>query len=154
VPEQQPATTTAMTPDAWISSAAMKATKGTTNEIAVSSTGSVISLRSLATMTKTTKPTAAPPSEAIRNSCPTWKGLHADRHRGDGGTQRDERGGVVEQRLALEDRHDPAGQPYSPGDGRGRDGVRGRDDRADGEGHGPGDAGDQGVHDDAHARAS
>ena len=72
-PSSRPAMTTAMTPEAWISSAAMKATKGTTNEIAVSSTGSVISLRSLATMTKTTKPTAAPPSDAMRNSCPTWK---------------------------------------------------------------------------------
>ena len=72
-PSSRPAMTTAMTPEAWISSAAMKATKGTTNEIAVSSTGSVISLRSLATMTKTTKPTAAPPSDATRNSCPTWK---------------------------------------------------------------------------------
>ena len=83
---------------------------------------------------------------------PDVEGLHSDGHRGDGGTQRDEGGGVVEQRLALEDRHDPAGQPYSPGDRGGRDGVRGRDDRADGEGHGPGDVGDQGVHDDAHAQ--
>src|SRR6478735_2690158 len=72
-PSSRPAMTTAMTPEAWISSAAMKATKGTTNEIAVSSTGSVISLRSLATMTKTTKPTAAPPSEAMRNSRPTCR---------------------------------------------------------------------------------
>ena len=72
-PRSRPATTTAMTPDAWISSAAMKVPKGTTNEIAVSSTGSVISLRSLATTTKTTKPTAAPPTDATRNSTPTWK---------------------------------------------------------------------------------
>ena len=45
-PSSRPATTTAITPEACTSSAAMYAANGTTNEIAVSRTGSVIRLRS------------------------------------------------------------------------------------------------------------
>ena len=44
-----------------------------------------------------------------------------------------QRGRVVEQRLALQDRDDPAGQADPAGDGRGRDGVRWCHDGAEGE---------------------
>ena len=44
-PSSRPATTTATTPDAWISSAATYAANGTTNDMPVSKTGSVTCLR-------------------------------------------------------------------------------------------------------------
>ena len=42
-----------------------------------------------------------------------------------GSAQGDQRGGVIEQRLALEDRRHPAGQPDPAGHGGGCDGIRG-----------------------------
>ena len=58
---------------------------------------------------------------------------HGDRAAGrrDRHAQRDDRGGVVDQALALQDRHDAPRQPDPAGDRRGRDGVRRRDDRAE-----------------------
>ena len=55
-PSSRPATTTEMTPEAWISSAATNAANGVRNEIAVSISGSVIRLRSQATRRKKTTP--------------------------------------------------------------------------------------------------
>ena len=51
--------------------------------------------------------------------------------RRDGGAQRDQRGRVVEQRLALQDRDDPPRQADPAPDRGRRDGVRRRDDGAD-----------------------
>ena len=55
--------------------------------------------------------------------------------RRDRGAQGHQGGGVVDQRLALEDRHDPPGQADASRDRGGRDGVRGRHDRAQRECH-------------------
>ena len=65
--------------------------------------------------------------------------------RGDRGAQRDQRGGVVEQRLPLEDRHDPARDADAPRDRGGRDGVRRGDDGTEREGGRPGDGRDHVV---------
>ena len=67
-PSSSPAMTTATTPEAWNFSARMKAANGTTNEIAVSSSGSVTLLRSQATTTNPRKPTNTPPSAARAKS--------------------------------------------------------------------------------------
>ena len=48
---------------------------------------------------------------------------------GDGELVGDERGAVIDQRLAFDDRDDPPRDPEAAGDGRGRDGVGRRDDR-------------------------
>ena len=106
-PSSRPATTTAITPLAWISSAATYAANGVMNDRPLSSSGSVSRRRTLPTTTKHHQPDQHPPPAAIRKSrartaCDHGRG-------GERGAQRDERGGVVEQGLALEDRHDPAG---------------------------------------------
>ena len=64
--------------------------------------------------------------------------------------QRDQGGGVVEQRLALEDRDDASRQPDPAADRRGRDGVGRRDDRADRERQRPAEVGQQQVDDHGH----
>ena len=70
-PSSSPATTTEMTPEAWISSAATKAANGVRNEMPVSISGSVIRLRSQAMSRKKAKPTRAPPPAARTKSRPT-----------------------------------------------------------------------------------
>ena len=74
-PSRRPATTTATTPDAWISSAAMYAANGTTNDIPVSKIGSVTRLRSRATSMKRAIPTATPPTAATTKSTPTSRAV-------------------------------------------------------------------------------
>ena len=141
-PSSRPATTTAITPEACISSATRYAANGITKESAVSRTGSrrVLAHQRDHQEDQRSRP-ATPPPAASRKSSPTRH--DADRRRrptASGGAQRDQRGGVVEQRLALEDRDDPAGQPDPPADRGGRDRVRRRHDRADRERDRPGDA--------------
>ena len=111
--------------------------------------GSVTSLRSLATITKTTNPRAAPPAEAQRKSRPTSSAVHPHRRGCDRRTQGDESRGVVEQRLALEDGDDPSRQADPAGDRGGGDGVRRGDDGADGDRDRPRDA----RHDEVDERA-
>ena len=147
-PSSRPATTTATTPEAWISSAAMKAANGTTNEIAGVEHRVGDPLAHLARRPRrrrSRRQRRRPRRPGSRR--PTCEGLDADRRRGDRRAQRHQGGGVVEQRLALEDRHDPARQPDPAGDrGRGH-GVRRRDHGADRERDRPGDAREQRVHD-------
>ena len=66
----------------------------------------------------------------------------------DGDLVGDERGRVVDQRLALDDRHDAAGDADAAGDRGGGDGVGGGDDRAEHEGGGPRHAVDHRVGDE------
>ena len=70
-PSSSPATTTLTTPEECSFSETMNVAKGTTNEIAVSSTGSVTCLRTFATRRNATKPISAPPTEATKKSAPT-----------------------------------------------------------------------------------
>ena len=146
-PSSRPATTTAMTPEACICSAATYAANGTTSDMPAvehrvgRGAGGPWRRRGR----RRSRP-ATPPPAASRKSSPTSTGSKplalGDRERG---AERDQCGRVVEQRLALEDRHDPAGQP-DPAADRGRgDGVRRRDDGADREGDRPRDAGQQQV---------
>ena len=83
---------------------------------------------------KNTSPTRTPPPAATRKSRPDDAPGHGRRGRRDRGVQRDQGGGVVEQRLALEDGDDAARQPDPAADRGRRHGVRRRDDGADGEG--------------------
>ncbi len=95
------------------------------------SSGSVSRVRSQCSGTISTSPTPTPPTAASRKSPMPCRPAHAladrrrQRHPVDG-----DRGGVVEQRLALEDGHDPVRQAHLAGDRGGRDRVRRRDDRA------------------------
>ncbi|MDF2969191.1 MAG: hypothetical protein K0Q93_2969 [Nocardioidaceae bacterium] len=57
--------------------------------------------------------------------------------------QRGQRGGVVEQALPGQDRHEPSGKAQLAADSGGRDGVGWRDDRAEGETCSQGEARDQ-----------
>src|SRR5262249_36748198 len=50
---------------------------------------------------------------------------------GDGDPEQDQRRRIIDQALALEDRHDPPRQPDPPGDRGGGDRVRRRDHRAE-----------------------
>ncbi len=72
----------------------------------------------------------------------------------DGGPQGHQGGRVVEQRLALQDRDDPARDADAAGDRGRRHGVRRRDDRAEGERRRPGHVRDDvvGHHRDADRR--
>ena len=110
-PSSRPATTTEMTPEACTSSAATNAANGVRNEIAVSISGSVIRLRSHATSTKKAKPISSAAAGRADEVDADLGQRDAAGEGGDGGAQGDQGGGVVEQRLALEDRHDPAWQP-------------------------------------------
>ena len=69
--------------------------------------------------------------------------MHDADDRGDRGVQRDERGRVVQQALALEDRHDAARQPEASGDRRHRDRVGRGDHRGERERGREGDRRDQ-----------
>ena len=62
---------TLITPEAWIRSATTNAANGTTSEIAVSMSGSVRRLRSIATTRKKPNPMASPPPAASRKSSAT-----------------------------------------------------------------------------------
>jgi hypothetical protein len=66
----------------------------------------------------------------------------------DGEAVGDERGAVVDEALALDQRDQPAGKTQSSSDRGSRCRVRGRDDRSEHEGLGPAEAGDHGVGDD------
>ena len=94
-------------------------------------------------------PTSTPPPAAMHEVEADVEGVEAgarrDRERG---AQRDQRGRVVQQRLALEDRGDPARQPDPAADRRGRDRVGRRDDRADREGERPSEVGQEQLDDD------
>ena len=70
-PSSSPATTTLTTPEECSSSETMKVANGTTNEIAVSRTGSVTCLRIFATRRNAANPISAPPTDATRKSTPT-----------------------------------------------------------------------------------
>ena len=152
-PRSRPATTTAITPEPWIGSASARryAANGMTRDMPVSSSGSSMCWRTQATTRNTRMPTSSPPPAARRKSAVRPAARHPDGGGGQRGAQGHQGGGVVEQRLALEDGHDPAGQPDPAPDGGGRDRVGRGDDGADGEGDRPGDVGDQRVHHDADA---
>ena len=75
-------------------------------------------------------------------------GEAAGEHGGDRDLVGDQRGRVVDQRLALDDRHDPAGDADAARDRGGGDGVGGGDDRAEDEGGGPRHVVDHGVGDE------
>ena len=73
----------------------------------------------------------------------------------DGDSVDRQRGRVVQQALALEERHDPSRYGEPRDDGGRRDRVGRRDDRAERQRDGPWDAGDQRVRDHGHrSRAS
>ena len=76
--------------------------------------------------------------------------------RRDGGAQRDaedrQRGPVVHEALALEDRQRPPGQTQPAADGRRGDRVRRAEDRAERQGDREGEAGDGGLHRDGDRR--
>ena len=127
-PSRRPATTTASTPLAWISSAATYAANGVMNDSPLSSSGSVSRRRTLPTTTNTTSPTSTPPPAATTKSRARARYATVAGQRRAQGHQR---GGVVEQRLALEDRDDPARQADPAPDRGRRDGVRRGDDGAD-----------------------
>ena len=89
-----------------------------------------------------TKPTASPiaiPPEHVDDEAPgrVPEREGAGQHRGDGEAVGDERGRVVDQALALDQRDEPARQPEPRGDRRRRDRVGRRDDRAEHEAHRP-----------------
>ena len=147
-PSSSPATTTLITPEAWISSAVTYAANGVRKLSPVSSTGSVTCLRTNPITTKNTSPTRTPPPAATRKSpCHDLPG-HGDHGCRDGRVQRDQRGRVVEQRLPLEDRDDAPWQS-DPATDRGRGHrVWRRDDRTDREGRPPAEVGQESMHED------
>jgi hypothetical protein len=68
---------------------------------------------------------------------------------GEGELERDEAGGVVHETLAVENRGEAGGDAEALGDGVDGDGVGGRDDGAEGEGHGERQARHEPVGDEA-----
>ena len=147
-PSSRPATTTAMTPEACTSSAATYAANGTTSDMPLSSTGSVRCRRTFATTRKITNADDDAPAGREQEVQADLDGAEAaalgDRERG---AERDQRGRVVEQRLALEDRDDPPGQPDPAADRGRRHGVGRCDHGADRQRDRPRDAGQQQVRD-------
>ena len=127
-PSNRPVTTTASTPEAWMASAGTNATQGATKDSVVSRIGSRICLRIFASTTPASNPTATPPPAAKQESPAHLEDGHRSGQGRDRDIERDERGGVVDQALALQDRDDPAGHPGSSGNGAGCDGIRGCDD--------------------------
>lgn len=78
---------------------------------------------------------------------------HAGQRGRDGEPVGDQRRGVVDQRLALEDRHDLARHPEALEDARGGDGIRRGHDRAERERRRPAQTGDERLgHDRDHHR--
>ena len=154
-PSSRPATTTAITPEACTSSAATYAANGTTSDMAA--------VEHRVRQVPSDLGDDEEEQEADEHAAPggdqeveaDLDGLEpaalGDRQRR---AQRDQRGRVVEQRLALEDRDDPAGQPDpSPDRGRG-DRVRRGDHGADRERDRPRDAGQQQVRHHSRPRTS
>ena len=148
-PRIRPVTTTASTPEAWISSAGRNATYGAANDSVVSSTGSSMQRRILASTNAATSRRAGPAAGRADEVPADVPRTHRRGQRGDRGVQRDQRRRVVDQALALEDRHDPPRHADPPGDRRGGDRVRWRDDRADREAGGERSAGQRPPRDQA-----
>ena len=152
-PSSRPATTTEMTPEAWISSAATNAANG-------------VEERDGGVHQRVGDPLAQPGDEHEEGEADEHAAAgradeveadlddrHAAGEEGDRGAQRDQGGGVVEQRLALEDRHDPPRQA-DPLRHRGRgDRVGRRDDRADRDRGRPAEARHQPLDDRGRPRA-
>ena len=142
LPVTRPAATTATSPDAPSSSAGRYATNGTTNDMAVLSAACRSRLRTR----RPSQPTGTPIATAtagrvgeVAHDLP-----QADRRRRgrDRRPQQHQRGGVVEQGLALQHRDAARGGPEPFHDG-GRHGVGRADYRAQGDGRGQVDPGDQ-----------
>lgn len=126
-------TTTAMTPELWISSAGRKATHG---EMKLSATlvGGVLDVlldeRHDEERDDADRDAAHRRDEEVDPDAQRRDGLlQRERGRGHG----DEGRRVVEEGLTLEDGDKPAWQPDATRDGGGRDGVRGSDDTAQGQ---------------------
>ena len=83
----------------------------------------------------TARPISTPPTAETRNPPPTCHTLTEPEIAAIERPQRDDRGRVVDQALALEDRDDPPRHPDPPGDRRRRHRVRRRDHRAEREAH-------------------
>ncbi len=82
--------------------------------------------------------------EVVRGVAERERARHRGRH---GGAVEHERGAVVDEALALDERHDALGHAKAAEDRGGGDGVGGGDDRAEHEGRAPAQAGDDRVGD-------
>ena len=118
-----------------IACAMMNARYGVMSDRLVSSTGARRRFRTSESTQPMPRPTPTPPTTASAKLPAMAHGFeHGDAHdRHDRGVERDEGRGVVQQALALEDRHQAAGKLQASGDGRHGHGIRRRDDRAEGE---------------------
>ena len=151
-PSSRPATTTLTTPEECSSSETMNVANGTTNEIAVSRTGSVTCLRTFATTRNAANPISGaadrrppgsrrrratsrrcrrPAAMAVRSATSAVASLKSD----------------SPSRIVTIRRGRPIRRPIDGGGDR----VRGRDDGADRERRPPVDAGQQRVHEPADA---
>ena len=150
-PSSSPATTTLITPEAWISSATTYAANGVRKLSAAVDHRVGHVLADEPDHEEERQPDGNPAAggdEEVECQC-------LPRHRRDDrGAQRNQRGGVVEQRLPLEDRHDATRKPDAAPDRRRSHGVRRRDHRTDREGCGPAEVGQERVHQhgDTHGR--
>ena len=150
-PSSRPATTTAITPEAWISSARdVRRERHDQRDPGVEDrVGDVAAHLGHQQERREARPrrrrTAASSKSAPTSSTP--RAAHAHAAGRDRGAQRDQGGRVVEQRLALEDRDDPARQPDPAADRGRRHGVGRRDDRADRERQRPAEVRQQRVRD-------
>ena len=119
-PSSRPATTTATTPEAWISSAARKQANGITNDSPTSSTGSVIRRRSQRDdqeRADADQHAAAGGDHEVEADVPR---RDADRRGASAVRSATSAVASLKQRLALEDRDDPARQPDACGRSRSR----------------------------------
>ena len=139
-PSSSPATTTAITPEAWTSSAATNADEGHhQRDRAVEHRVGDDVLAHLGDDQEERDPDQHPAAgrdhevQADVEGVQPTPGGHGQR-----GAQRDQRGGVVEQRLALQDRHDPARQADPATDRGRRHRVRRGDHRTERQRHRPG----------------
>ena len=147
-PSSSPATTTLITPEAWISSATTYAANGVRKLSPLSRPVSVTCLRTNPITRKNASPTTIPPPAATRKSpcqCLPRHRCHDRRAQGDQCSR------VVEQRLPLEDRHDAARKADAPTDRRRGHSVGRRHDGTDREGRGPPEVGQDCVDQDGYA---
>ncbi len=155
-PSSRPATTTAITPEAWISSDSAKAANGTTSDMPLSSTGSVEVAAHLGHHEEERQPDHHAAARGQQEVEPDVRDARGARPRPAPSAVPSATSAVasLKQRLALEDRDDPPRQPDPAPDRRRRDRVRRRHHGADRERHRPGLIRQQQVRDDAHAAAS
>ena len=133
-PMVSPARTTASTPEVCSASATTNATNGTSSETVFSRTPSSSRHSSHTAPLPMSRPTTMPPAPVTRKTPNPWTGCTTpDTTPRDRDLVQGQRGAVVEQALAAQDRQHPAGQPEVAADRGGGDGVRRRDDGAEDE---------------------